>query len=72
MFARRTLILLVLSCRGSFIRINTVDTVNLLVKVKATDSYEPHHEKTFLMPYANSKGADQPHSLISAFVVSCN
>ena len=35
---------------------------------------EPGHEKTCLMSYANSKGADQPahpHSLISAFVVRC-
>ena len=34
--------------------------------------YEPRHEKTCLMPYANNKGADQPahsHSLISTFVV---
>ena len=37
-------------------------------------SFEPGHEKTFLMSYANNKGADQPahpHSLISAFVVRC-
>ena len=36
--------------------------------------YEPGHEKTCLMPYANNKGADQPahpRSLISAFVVRC-
>ena len=72
MFARRTHILLVLSCRGSFIRISTVNVVKLLVKVKTTGRYEPHHEKTFLMPYANNKGADQPHSLISGFVVPCN
>ena len=35
--------------------------------------YEPRHERTCLMPYAN-KGADQPAhpcSLISAFVVHC-
>ena len=34
--------------------------------------YEPHHEKTCYMPYANNKGADQPahpRSLISTFVV---
>ena len=33
---------------------------------------EPGHEKTCFMPYANSKGADQPvhpRSLISTFVV---
>ena len=36
--------------------------------------YEPGHEKTCLMSYANKKGADQPahpRSLISAFVVRC-
>ena len=35
---------------------------------------EPGHEKMYLMPYANNKGADQPahpRSLISAFVVRC-
>ena len=35
---------------------------------------EPGHEKTCLMSYANTKGADQPahlRSLISAFVVRC-
>ena len=35
---------------------------------------EPHHEKTCLMPYANSKGADQPahpRCLINTFVVRC-
>ena len=37
-------------------------------------TFEPGHEKTCLMSYANSKGADQPAhpcSLISAFVVRC-
>ena len=29
--------------------------------------YEPHHEKTCLMPYANNKGIDQP--VISTFFV---
>ena len=36
--------------------------------------YEPDHEKTCLMPYANNKGADQPvhpRSLISLFVARC-
>ena len=36
--------------------------------------FEPGHEKTCLMSYANNKGADQPahpRSLISAFVVRC-
>ena len=36
--------------------------------------YEPCHEKTCLMPFANNKGADQPahpHRLISAFDVLC-
>ena len=36
--------------------------------------YEPRHEKTRFMPYANNKGADQPahlRSLISTFVVHC-
>ena len=37
-------------------------------------AFEPGHEKTCFMPYANNKGADQPahpRSLISAFVVRC-
>ena len=41
---------------------------------KGTQSLEPGHEKTCLMPYANNKGADQPahpRSLISTFVVRC-
>ena len=36
--------------------------------------FEPGHEETCLMLYANNKGADQPahpRSLISAFVVRC-
>ena len=36
--------------------------------------FEPGHEKTCLLSYANNKGADQPalpRSLISAFVVRC-
>ena len=36
--------------------------------------YEPRHEKTCFLPYANNKGADQPahpRSLISAFVIHC-
>ena len=36
--------------------------------------YEPGHEKTYLMSYANHKGADQPahpRSLISTFIVHC-
>ena len=36
--------------------------------------YEPGHEKTCLMSYANNKGADQPahpRSLISTFVIRC-
>ena len=35
---------------------------------------EPGHEKTYLLSYANNKGADQPahpRSLINAFVVHC-
>ena len=39
-----------------------------------TCTYEPGHEKTCLMSYANNKGADQPalsRSLISTFVVRC-
>ena len=34
----------------------------------------PGHTKTYLVPYANNKGADQPvhpRSLISTFVVRC-
>ena len=38
-------------------------------------TYEPSHEKTCLMSYANNKGADDQtahqRSLISAFVVRC-
>ena len=37
-------------------------------------AHEPDHEKTFFIPYANNKGADQPAhpcSLICAFVVRC-
>ena len=36
--------------------------------------FEPCHEETCFMPYANNKGSDQPahpRSLISAFVVRC-
>ena len=36
--------------------------------------YEPGHEKTCVMPYANNKDADQPAhpcSLISVFIVRC-
>ena len=36
--------------------------------------FEPGHEKTCLMSYANNKDADQPahpRSLISTFVVCC-
>ena len=39
-----------------------------------TSLFQPHHEKTCFMPYANNKGADQParmRSLIRAFVVCC-
>ena len=42
--------------------------------INLTSVFEPGHEKTCLMSYANNKGADQPahpHSLISAFVVRC-
>ena len=38
------------------------------------NAFEPGHEKTCLMSYANNKGADQPvhpRSLISVFVVRC-
>ena len=38
------------------------------------NAYEPGHEKTCLIPYANNKGAYQPvHPciLISTFVVHC-
>ena len=37
-------------------------------------SNEPRHEKTWLIPNVNNKGADQPahpRSLISTFVVHC-
>ena len=40
--------------------------------IVGVDAIEPGHEKMCLMPYATSKGADQPahsRSLISAFVV---
>ena len=39
-----------------------------------TTLYGPGHAKTYLMPYANNKGAEQsahPRSLISAFIVRC-
>ena len=38
------------------------------------ETFEPLHEKTCFMPYANNKGADQPmhlRSLISNFVIHC-
>ena len=48
---------------------------NLIVILKQLGStYEPHHEKTCFMLYANNKDADQPAhpcSLISIFVVGC-
>ena len=37
-------------------------------------TYEPGHEKTWFMSYANNNGADQtahPRNLMSAFVVRC-
>ena len=37
-------------------------------------TFEPGHEKMFLMSYPNNKGEDQPphpRSLISAFIVRC-
>ena len=37
-------------------------------------TYEPGHEKTCFMSYANNKGADQPaqpRRLISTFVIRC-
>ena len=49
---------------------HSADTDRCMAVLEVT-SYEPHHEKTFLMPYANNKSADQPvhpHSLISTFV----
>ena len=36
--------------------------------------FDPSHEKTCLMSYANNKGTDQPanpRSLVSVFVVRC-
>ena len=39
-----------------------------------SNTYEPDHEKTCLILYANNKAEDQPahpRSLISAFVVRC-
>ena len=42
------------------------------VNARSVRRYEPHHEKTCLMPYVNNKGADQPAhtcSLISTFVI---
>ena len=41
---------------------------------KNAERYEPRHEKTCFMPYANNKGTVQlahPHNLISPFVVHC-
>ena len=43
-------------------------------RIPAGNQYEPHHEKTCLMPYANNKDAHQPAhpcSLISSFVFHC-
>ena len=39
-----------------------------------SQTFEPGHEKTCLMSYANNKDTDQPahpRSLISAFVIRC-
>ena len=41
---------------------------------KNHELFEPRHEKNLFLPHANNKGTDQhahPHSLISAFVISC-
>ena len=40
------------------------------VIVKEEDIFEPRHEKTCFLPYANNKDADQ-RSLISVFVIRC-
>ena len=71
-----TLILLVLSCRGSYVN-NLLEWLICRATLAVSTgmySYEPGHEKMCLMSYGNNKGADQPahpRSLISAFVVRC-
>ena len=45
-----------------------------LLRSLVLNRYEPRHEKSCLMSYANNNGADQlahPRSLISVFVVHC-
>ena len=49
-------------------RFNTSESFVVICNNGRLFKYEPGHEKTCLMPYANNKGAD-PRSLISAFVV---
>ena len=58
--------------------LKTVLCINFLLKCLRLYSgffaCEPGHEKTCLMPYADTKGADQPahlRSLISIFAVRC-
>ena len=46
----------------------------LIIMIRCSFSFEPGHEKTCLMSYANNKGADQPalpRSMTSAFVIRC-
>ena len=66
-FAGRTLTLLDLSCRGSFVFVSMIKIKLFRQPLNGSD-----HAKTCLMSYANNKDADQhPRSLISAFVVHC-
>ena len=47
---------------------------SLIKNIMVTYTYEPGHEKMYLMSNANNKGADQPahpRSLNSAFVFRC-
>ena len=77
-FVGRTLILLVLSCRGSYICVKTIkiSLLSCLIMLKILTMYvliEQSHEKTYLW-HMNKKGADQPvlpRSLISSLVVHC-
>ena len=57
-----------------FLRVWPFNTILLILSWASLVSISrvgPHHHKTFLMPYANNKGADQPAhlcSLISTFI----
>ena len=63
-------------CKFTIIRENFIFTnirEFLLSQIQhSPETFEPRHEKTCFMPYANNKGADQPaypRRLISTFVI---